>query len=61
MSLDERLHDYERRVTELRAALRWIREAASLVPSDATSEMLARIQQHAVVALLHDQDMERGR
>jgi hypothetical protein len=54
-----KVQDYERRITELRAALRWIREAAALVPSDATSEMLTRVQQHAVTALLHDFDLEQ--
>jgi len=52
------LHDYEQRIIELRAALRWIREAAALVPPDAAAETLTRIQQHAVVALLHDAEVE---
>jgi hypothetical protein len=60
MSDDERmLHGYEQRITDLKAALRWIREAAALVPGDAAAEMLTRIQQHAVVALLHDEDVSR--
>jgi len=46
--------EYEKRITDLRAALRWIREAAALVPPDAAAETLTRVQQHAVVALLHD-------
>jgi hypothetical protein len=54
-----KLHDFERRIAELRAALRWIREAVALVPSDETSEMLTRVQQHAVMALLHDLDLEQ--
>jgi len=64
-----KLTEYEHRITELRAALRWIREAAriteeaalagSLVSADVGTKMLTRIQQHAVLALLHDQGLER--
>jgi len=56
-----KLNEYEKRIVELRAALRWIREAAALVPPDAAAETLTRIQQHAVAALLHDTEVETQR
>jgi hypothetical protein len=53
------LQGYEKRIIELRMALRWIREAAAFVHPDSAAETLTRIQQHAVVALLHDDDLTR--
>jgi hypothetical protein len=54
---DKRLQEYEKRIIELRMALRWVREACALVPPDARAETLAQIQQHAVVALMYDDDI----
>lgn len=59
MSQEKLLQEYEKRILELRTALRWIREAAALVHPDAAGETITRIQQHAVVALLHDDDLGR--
>lgn len=61
MSNERILHDYEQRITELRAALRWVAEAVrsygAAGPNAAPKgpeHMLLRIGQHAQAALLHD-------
>jgi hypothetical protein len=59
--MEKLLQEYEHRIVDLRATLRWIREAAGLwdPENDSAGEILARIQQHAVAALQHDNE-QRG-
>ena len=55
MKMNELLSEYEHRIVNLKAALRWILEASGL-PPEAAADTLMRIQQHAMAALIKDKE-----